>query len=548
MKHLLKTLAAAALVMVAFSCASPEKMAKMAENVKVECTPQVLEVVADAIDATVSVTYPKDYFNPNVIVEVTPVIVYEGGEAALKPLKYQGENVKDNYKVVSKDGQKVTERLHFDYVEGMEKCYLELRGKVLAGKKTIALPSKKVADGANTTYMLVKRDGQVAFKADNYQETISSTTEGQIRYLVNSSDVRNSELNGQSIKDFLATLDAISNDERSTVTSTEIVAYASPEGAVDLNNTLSGNRSESASKAWDKVTKGHEATNPTVRSAGEDWEGFSKLVAESDIEDKDLILRVLSMYSDPAVRENEIRNMSQVFTALKGEVLPELRRARLIANVEYKNYTNEELVALLENNSDVLDEEALLRAASVVKDAAQKESVYKKAIEKYGSDRALYNLAALYLNQGKLEKAEAGLAEVKANDGDVVNAKGVVALRKNDLKTAEQYFRKAGTPEAKANLGVVLILSGEYEEAAKVLADVQGCCHNTVLAYVLTDQLDKAMKAAHCGDPKVWYLKAIIAARQGNAEKVGEYLEKACRNKALQERAPRDIEFAGYEL
>ncbi|MBP3203327.1 MAG: hypothetical protein J6M31_06980 [Bacteroidales bacterium] len=544
MKKALIYLAAAAL---ALGCASPEKMAKLAENVKVECTPQVLEVVNGTIDATVTVTYPKDYFNPNVVLEVTPVIVYEGGEAALKPLKYQGEKVKNNYKVVSKDGQKVTERLHFDYVEGMEKSYLELRGKVLSGSKSVNLPTKKVADGANTTYMLVKRSGNVSYKADNYQEVITTTTEGQIKYLVNSADVRNSELKSQSVKDFLAALDAVAADERSKVTSTEIVAYASPEGAVDKNNQLSGNRSKTASKAWSQVTKGHEATDPTVRSVGEDWEGFSKLVAESDLEDKDLILRVLSMYSDPAVRENEIRNMSQVYTALKGEVLPELRRARLIANVEFKNYTNEELIELLDKNADVLDEEALLRAASVVKDAGQKESVYRKAIEKFGSERAQFNLVALYLNEGRNQKAEAGLSELNAADPDVINAKGVLALRNDDLKTAEACFRKAGTADAKANLGTALILSGQYEEAAQVLADVDGCCHNTVLAYLLTDQLDKAEKSVHCGDPKVWYLRGIIAARQGDAEKVSKCLKNAFRNKALEERAARDIEFAGYE-
>ena len=545
MKKSLMYMAAAVLTI---ACASPEKMAKMAENVKAECNPAVLEVVAGSIDASVSVTYPKDYFNPNVIVEVTPVIVYEGGEAAMKPFKYQGEKVKDNYKVVAKAGQTVTEKVHFDYVEGMEKSYLELRGKVIAGKKTVALPSKKVADGANTTYMLVKREGNLAFKKDNYQDVISTSTEGQIKYLVHSSDVRNSELKGQSVKDFLAALDAISADERSTVTSTEIVAYASPEGSEKLNNNLSDNRSNSANKAWQKITKGKDAAAPAVRSVGEDWEGFKQLVEESDLEDKQLILRVLSMYSDPAVRENEIRNMSQVYTALKGEVLPELRRARLIANVETKNYTNEELVELLANNDSVLDEEALLRVASVVKDPAQKENIYQKAIERFDSDRAQYNLAVLYLEQGKDAKAEAGLAEVKSVDGDVLNAQGVLALHKEDLKTAEDCFRKAGTPEAKANLGTVLILTGQYEEAARVLEKPLGCCHNSVLALILTDQLDKALKTAHCGDPKVWYLKAIIAARQGKADDVKKNLEKAFKKPELKERAARDIEFAGYEF
>ena len=548
MKKTLKFFAVAALAIAAAACASPEKMAKMAENVKVECVPPVLEVVNGTIDATVTVTYPKDYFNPKVIMEVTPVIVYEGGEAAMKPFKYQGEDVRDNYKVVSADGQKVTEKIHFDYVPGMEQCYLELRGKVSAGKKSVNLPVKKVADGANTTYMLVKKAGAVSFKADNYQEVISSTTEGQIKYLVNSSEVRGSELKGESVKEFLARLDEISANERTKVTSTEIVAYASPEGDTGKNEKLSDNRSESANKAWKQVTKGHEATDPTVRSVGEDWDGFQQLVSQSNLEDKELILRVLSMYSDPAVRENEIRNMSQVYTALKGEVLPELRRARLIANVEFKNYSNEELLDLLENNANLLDEEALLRVASLVREPAQKEEIYKRAIGRFNSSRAMFNLAALYLMQGQDAKAEAGLAELDAKDPDVVNAKGVLALHKEDYKAAETAFRTAGTEDAKANLGVVLILTGRYEEAAQALKDVKGCCHNTTLAYILTDQLDKAAKSAKCKDPKVSYLKAIIAARQGNADGVKSNLEAAFKNESLKERAARDIEFAGYQF
>ena len=548
MKKTLKFFAVAALAIAAAACASPEKMAKMAENVKVECVPPVLEVVNGTIDATVSVTYPKGYFNPKVILEATPVIVYQGGEAAMKPFKYQGEDVRDNYKVVSADGQKVTEKIHFDYVPGMEQCYLELRGKVSAGKKSVNLPVKKVADGANTTYMLVKKAGAVSFKADNYQEVISSTTEGQIKYLVNSSEVRGSELKGESVKEFLARLDEISANERTKVTSTEIVAYASPEGDTGKNEKLSDNRSESANKAWKQVTKGHEATDPTVRSVGEDWDGFQQLVFQSNLEDKELILRVLSMYSDPAVRENEIRNMSQVYTALKGEVLPELRRARLIANVEFKNYSNEELLDLLENNANLLDEEALLRVASLVRKPAQKEEIYKRAIGRFNSSRAMFNLAALYLMQGQDAKAEAGLAELDAKDPDVVNAKGVLALHKEDYKAAETAFRTAGTEDAKANLGVVLILTGRYEEAAQALKDVKGCCHNTTLAYILTDQLDKAAKSAKCKDPKVSYLKAIIAARQGNADGVKSNLEAAFKNESLKERAARDIEFAGYQF
>ena len=549
MKKTLRIFAALAAVAGSVACASVEKMAKMAENIQIQCTPEVMEAIGGNVDVQVAVTYPKDYFNPQAILEVTPVIVYEGGEAAADKLIYQGEKVKDNYKVVSSDGQTVRELIHFDFVEGMEKSYLELRGVAKGKGKSVALPVLKVADGMVTTYTLVKRNGAAAFKADDYKEVTTGTAEGQILYQVNSAEVRSSELKGQSVKDFQAALEDIKANGRAKITGTEIIAYASPEGAVDLNDKLSGNRSSSAAKAWKQVTKGSDAADPSVKSIGEDWEGFQKLVSESNIEDKELILRVLSMYSDPAVRENEIKNMSQVYTALKGEVLPELRRARLIANVEYQNYSNEELEKLLDDNADVLDEEAYLRVASISKDNARKEAIYKKAIDKFGSDRAQYNLAVVYLNEGKNAKAEEALSAVKSGDGDVVNAMGVIALRKDDLVKAEECFRKSGTEEAKANLGAVLILQGSYDEAAKVLADVKGCCHNTALAYILTDQLDKASKAIHCECAKCYYLKAVIAARQGDAAAVKANLDKAGEKDAeLKARAARDVEFSGYEL
>ena len=542
-----RILAAAAMIAAAASCASLDKMAQMAENVKVTCDPGVLEAVNGSIDAQVAVTYPEGYFNPKAILEVTPVIVYPGGEAKMKPFYYQGEKVKDNFKVVSANGQTVKERVHFDYVEGMEKCHLELRGVARKGDKFVNLPAKKVADGLNTTYMLVKRDGFVTPKADAYQEVISSTAEGQIKYLVNSADVRNSELKGKSVKDFLAAIDQINADERTSIKGTEILAYASPEGPERKNNELADKRSASANKALKEMGKKHEnLAGAEVKSLGEDWEGFQQLVKESNIEDKELILRVLSMYSDPAVRENEIRNMSQVFTALKGEVLPELRRARLIANVEYQNYTSEELLKLLNDNADVLDEEALLRTATLVKDNDQKEEIYKRAVSKFGSERAQFNLASLYLDENKLSKAEEALAKVHTSDADVLNAQGVIALRKDDLATAANLFRRANTPDAKKNLGIVQILTGDYDAAAKTLADVDGCCHNTVLAYILTDQLDKAAKTVSCKDQKVTYLKAIIAARRGNAAGVKENLG-AITNAALLDRAANDVEFAGYD-
>ncbi len=540
-------MSAVVLGLAAVACASPSKMAKMAESVTVTCDPAPLEVVAGKVEANVAVTYPAKYFHPKAILEVTPVIVYDGGEAKMTPFVYQGEKVKDNYKVVSSDGQTVSEKVSFDYAKGMEQSHLELRGVVKYKSKSIDLPVKKVADGANTTYMLVNfghAAGSVAYKADNYQEVIPQTAEGQILYTINSSDVRSKELKSASIKDFQAALDEIKANERKTLKGTEVVAYASPDGGASLNAKLSDKRSKSADKAWDKIVKGKEVSDPQVKSIGQDWEGFKELVSESNIEDKDLILRVLSMYSDPQVRESEIKNMSEVYTVLKKQVLPELRRARFIANVEYKNYTKEELLKLVDENSDVLDEEALLRSATLVKDAQAKEAIYNKAVEKFGSDRAQFNLGVLYLNTGDIAAAEKAFGKVATKDADLQNANGVIALRKGDLAAAEKAFAAAGTQEAKENLAVVDILSGKYAKAAAALKGTNS--FNEALADVLVGKPAEAEAALKCQCPKSNYLRAVIAARQGRSADVKTYLEKAGADKNLAERAKKDIEFAQY--
>ena len=543
MKRIINFLSAMALGFALIACSSAEKMAEMAENVTVKCEPAVLEVVAGAIDATVSVTYPEDYFHPKAILEVTPVIVYEGGEVAMEPFYFQGEKVEDNYEVVPSEGATITKKVHFEYVPGMEKCYLELRGVATNKKKSVDMPSKKVADGANTTYMLVCKQGKVDLKADGYQEIIKQTAEGQILYQINSSTVRNSQLKGQSVKDYQAALDEILANERKTLVSTDVIAYASPDGKEDQNAKLSDNRSKSAEKAYSKVVKGKEVSGDVnVSSIAEDWEGFQELVAASDLEDKDLIIRVLSMYSDPAVREKEIKNMSAVYSTLAKNVLPELRRARFIANVEFKNYTSEELLQLIEDNIDVLDETAILRAATLVKENAQKIELYKKAAEKFESATAKYNMAVTYLHMNELAKAEAALAGL-AQDADWYNAKGVIALRNNDLEAAAKYFTASGNATSKENAAVLDILNGKYEAAAAKLAGVKG--YNAALAQLLVGNYAPAA-ALKCECANVAYLRAVAAARQGNAEAVKTNLEAAGKCEKLAERAAKDVEFAQY--
>ena len=543
MKRSIKFMFAAVLGLAAAACSSPEKMAEMAENVTIKCEPAVLEVVGGNIDAQVSVTYPEDYFHPKAILEVTPVIVYEGGEQATEPFMFQGEKVKDNYEVIPSEGATVTKNVHFTYVPGMEKCYLELRGTARYKAKYADLPSKKVADGANTTYMLVCQKGKVDLKADNYQEIIKQTAEGQILYNINSADVRNSQLKSQSIKDFQAALDEIKANERKTLTGTDIVAYASPDGKENENAKLSDKRSASAEKAFGKVTKKHEVAGPVnVSSVAEDWEGFQELVAASDLADKDLIIRVLSMYSDPAVREKEIKNMSAVYSTLAKDILPELRRARFIANVEFQNYTNEELLQLIEENIDVLDETALLRAATLVKENDQKIDLYKKAADKFDSNAAQYNLAVTYIKMDDLGKAKRALDKC-AQDADWNNAMGVIALREGEYAQANRYFAAAGTETAKENMAVIDVLNGGYKEAAAKLAGKKG--FNAALVALLNGNNAPAA-ALECDCAKAAYLRAVAAARQGNAAAVESNLAVAKKNEKLAERAAKDIEFAQY--
>ena len=543
MKNIVRIFTASVLGFAALACSSPEKMAEMAENVIVKCDPAVLEVVGGEINASVTVTYPEDYFHPQAILEVTPVIVYEGGEAKMEPFYFQGEKVQDNYQVVPCAGSTVTMSVKFAYAQGMEKSYLELRGVVKHKNKSIDLPNKKAADGANCTYMLVCKKGKVDLKADNYQEIIKETAEGQILYQINSSNVRNSQLKSQSIKDFQAALKEIKANERKNIVSTDVVAYASPDGKEDKNATLSENRSKTAKKAFNKVTKKNPIEGEiNVKSIGEDWEGFQELVSASDLEDKNLIIRVLSMYSDPAVREKEIRNMSAVYTSLAKDVLPELRRARFIANVEFTNYSNEELLQMIEDNIDVLDETALLRAATLVKENDKKIALYKKAVEKFNSANGQYNLAVTYINMEKLADAKKAL-ENCAKDADWNNAMGVIALRENNLNAAAEYFAASGNATSKENAAIINILDGDYKAAAEKLAGVKSA--NAVLVQLLLGNNAPAAEFT-CKCPLAAYLRAVAAARQGNVEGVKKNLEDAKKCEKLAARAEKDIEFAQY--
>lgn len=545
MKRLLRNILAFAVAAFALvSCNNAAKMAELAEQVKISCDPEVLQVVAGNIDADVTVRFPADYFLPKARLTVVPVLKYMGGEVAGTPFEYQGQKVTENYKMVSKNGASIREHVNFKYVEGMEKSELVARAKVLYKGREYEFPGEiKIADGANTTYMLVNESGAYHLMADNYQEVIPEEVEAQILYLINSADVRSNQLNSAGIKNYKAAVADVMNDDRRTITGTDIVAYASPDGPEAKNNALSARREASAEKAFKTVSKNLETGDVSARSIGEDWEGFKELVSASNMQDKDLILRVLSMYSDPNVREREIKNMSSIYKTLADNVLPELRRARFITNVEFKNYTPEELTALVSSNIDVLDEEALLRAATLVDNPVARQAIYRQAIQKYDSDRARFNSAVTYLDAGDLAAAKAALATVKSDEGCVTNLKGVLALRDKDYTEAARLFASTECPNAKRNSAIIDILNGSYAQAAQKLEGTGDA--NEGLAFILANQLDKAANVLKDSkEPVAAYERAIIAARRGNANAAQSEIRSASADGKLANRAATDVEFA----
>ena len=539
----ISVVALAGLVLV--SCSSPAKMAKHPELVTTSCKPEVLEVVADVIHATYTVSFAEGYFHPKAILDVAPVLVYKGGEEAAPVMVLQGEKIQDNNSVIPVAGGNISHAILFNYKPGMEVSHLELRLTV-ADQKGNRYPYPypyKVADGAIITYKLVGLSGQPAFAPDAYQAVIREQKEAQIMYLVNSATVRPKELTKAEIKDFEQFLANAAKDERREVKNTEIIAYASPEGPTPFNNQLSASREKSAQAAYKNATK-KITTGVDLKTAsmGEDWDGFKTLVAQSNIKDKDLILRVLEMYSDPNVREREIRNMSVVFTTLQEKVLPELRRARWIANVDFTNYSHEELLAMVETSLNKLDEEALLRVGTLLNNNSDKMKVYKQAAEKFNSSRGYTNLAVCQLNANDVAAAKASLGKAFNQDAFVKHNLGVVAMREGKFDDAYALFGQAGLTESKFNMGAIDINKGKYADAVIKLAG-EGH-HNEALAYLLTNQIDKAAAIMKCECPKASYIRAIIAARKGNKAAWAKEMEAVNANATFKARAENDIEFA----
>ena len=551
-KKLYLPLLMACVVALLTSCSS--KMGELSSDY-FTVTPQVLEAIGGKVPATINGKFPEKYFNKKAVVEVTPVLVWEGGEAASQPAVFQGEKVEGNDQTISyKMGGSYTMKASFDYVPEMAKSELYLRFKATVGGKTIEIPAVKVADGVIATSAMVSNTLESANPAlgeDAFQRIIKEKHEANIMFLIQQANVRASEL--KAAKAFGQEVRTVNEAANKRINNIEISAYASPDGGLDLNSGLAEKRQDNtASVVGRDLKKGKLDVAVDTRYTAEDWEGFQELVSKSNIQDKELILRVLSMYQDPEQREQEIKNISSVYKNLADEILPQLRRSRLTLNYEIIGKSDEEIAQLADTDAKQLTVEELLYAATLTKDPAKKEAIYTKATQIYPNDfRGFNNLGKLAYEAGNLEKAESYFKKAASinNAPEVNNNLGLIALIKGDKAASESYLSKAsGSKELNEALGNLYIAQGQYDRAVNAFGDTK--TNSAALAQILAKDYNKAkstLDAVETPDAYTDYLKAVLGARTNNSSMVTSSLKSAvAKNPALAKKAASDLEFAKY--
>ena len=519
-----------------------------------EYEPQPLEAIGGQVPVTISATIPAKWFNKKAVVTVTPVLRYEGGEAKGTSYTYQGEKVKDNYQVIPyKEGGNVTLKSSFAYVPEMKKSELYLVFDAKIKSKKVDLPDLKIGEGVIATSALADAGtANPAIAADKFQRIIKEAHNANIMFLIQQAELRSQELNKEEISAWKDVVKG-ANDAPNQNVAIEVQAYASPDGGVKLNTGLSERREQNTSKYLAKELKKLEVDAPVdANYTAQDWEGFQELVSKSNIQDKDLVLRVLSMYSDPEQREKEIKNISTVFETLAEEILPQLRRSRLTANIEIIGKSDDEISALAKSEPSKLNVEEILYAATLTNNDAEKAAIYEKATELYPNDYRTWNNAGMMaFKKGDLNKAEQMFNKsnsVKNNNEANMNL-GLIALTKGDQAKAQQYFgNAAGVAELSEALGVLYLEQGEYAKAVNSFGDVKS--NNAALAQILTKDYSKAsqtLNAVPNPDATTDYLKAIVCARTNDANGVVNNLKASiAKDKSMAKEAAIDLEFAKY--
>jgi len=542
-------------LVVAFSSCS-NKMGELSSEY-FTTTPQVLEAVGGKVPVTINGKFPEKYFNKKAVVEVTPVLRWNGGESKGQPAVFQGEKVQGNDQTISyKIGGNYTMKTSFDYVPEMAKSELYLDFNAKIGNKTVSIPSVKVADGVISTSELAAQtltSASPATSDDAFQHVIKQAQEANILFLIQQANLRASELKTQNVKDFNKAVTDANADKSKKINSIEISSYASPDGGVSLNTKLAEAREANTAKYLkSELKKGKVAQSIDTKYTAEDWEGFQQLVSKSNIQDKELILRVLSMYQDPEQREQEIKNISSVFKNLAEEILPQLRRSRLTLNYDLIGKSDEEITNFVNTDVTKLNLEELLYAATLTNDNAKKEAIYTKTTELYPNDyRAYNNLGKLAYIAGDLSKAESYLNKAaKINAAPEVNMNlGLVSLAKGDKTAAESYLGKAaGAKELGETLGNLYLSRGEYERAVSSFGDAK--TNSAALAQILAKDYNKAKNTlSNIERPDAYtdYLLAILGARTNNASLLTNSLSSAVKkDSSLAKKAATDLEFAKY--
>ncbi len=538
-------------------CSSLDKMKKNSNLVNYEITPKVLETHAGIVAAKVTATYPEKYFDKNTTLKITPVLSYEGGETAFDELLFaQGEKVLANNKSVAWTGGTVNWSGDVNYIPEMKVSEFLLRIVAERKGKTLEFDPIKLADGVIATSTLAEYHAMPISLKDNYQRIVPEQKMADILYAINRSDIRSSELKAadlQALKDYVA---LVMQNERMEVKGVVNSSYASPDGPLTLNEKLAEQRGKAAEKylqkEYGKMPELKELFS--AQTTAEDWDGFKALVQESSMADKELILRVLSMYQDPVVREQEIKNMATAYESLAQDILPLLRRSKLVVDVNLIGLNDEEILSAIKSDPSTLSLEQMLYAATLTEDPAEMLKYYTLAAEKDPKCfRAWNNIGWAQLQMGKADEALVALEKAKAlkNDDVVKNNMGFAALLKGDLKAAAEYFNSmsAATPESRFGLGTIAIHDGNYDQAVNLLGETPTM--NLALAQLLKGDVNKAkatmdaVKPCKCGAPS--YLKAVIAARQDNKDGVLNALREAIGyNSDWKNYAMTDLEFAKY--
>lgn len=542
------------------SCSGLNKMKKEAGDIKYEVTPKVLEAHGGLVNVTIKGTFPEKYFNKKATIQVTPVLTYAGGETAFDKVEVlQGEKVTANNKVITYAGGDFTYTSAIPYKDSMRMSELVLRTTASIKDKSLDFDPVKLADGVIATSTLVMKYAKAIYMKDKYVRITPETKMADINYVINQADIRNSELKGEDVKLLKEYIAAVSTNPNKQIKSAATSSYASPDGKFDENEKLSGKRGTSADKfikkEFDKIEAAKADGFFNSLTTAEDWDGFKTEVENSTIQDKDLILRVLSMYSDPEVREKEIKNMSSAYEALKTDVLPKLRRSKMMVNVDSIGRTDEQILAQAKSDPKVLSLEEILHAGTLTTDANEKLAFYKAAAESFPKCiRAHNNVGCALLDLGKTDDALASFEKAKAieNNDVVKNNTGFAYLVKGDLVKAEELFNSmtAATSESKWGLGVIAITKGEYDKAVNYFGTEP--CYNLALAQLLKGDVTKAKatldsmkEMCKCGKPS--YLKGIVGARLDDKTYMLNGLKEAFGfNADLKAYAKTDLEFAKY--